>query len=208
MPTRELPRRPEPRSRRDAGREVRARARDRVEVGAPHGRHVHERADPVGARPRTVPRNHLGNVGQPPQEGHERRLAAEDDAGAPARDQGCVAREVDRVAQPLLGVEQDRPPGEVLAFPGAAAGGVRQPPQTGAAAAHVVRPRGGIASRQEIGAGAYQAGVVVIGVGGQDLAGARQPRLEAALVDQGMAERGEHYRVPRRGGPQLPLVVA
>ena len=41
----------------------------------------------------------------------------------------------------------------------------------------------------------------MIEVGGQGLAGTRQPRLEAALVDQGMAERGEHCRVPRRGGP-------
>ena len=84
-------------------------------------------------------------------------------------------------------------------------GGQASLPKTGAA--RVVRPRGGVASGQEVRAGARKSRVAVSGIDCQGRFAALQTLVEMALIHQGVPERRQHVRVLRRSGPQLPLVL-
>ena len=151
-----------------------------------------------------------GDGRQPPQQRDQPRRAIEKHLGPAARHQRRVPRELDRIAQPLLAVQQDGPSGEVLPFPGAG-GHLRSAPCREAAARRVVGPRRGVVSRQEVGAGALETGPGVVGLARQRLGAGRQRRLETQQhPPQGLGGAGVP-RLTREGRAvafQGPLQVA
>jgi len=68
-------------------------------------------------RRRVARDDHLGHARQAIAQAAQRRLHFQDDARAARGDQRRVAQEMDRVAEPLLGVQQDRAAGDVFAAP-------------------------------------------------------------------------------------------
>src|SRR5262245_28808811 len=82
--------------------------RDRRGLGLERQRKAAQRAMDVEGPKRVAARRHRGRALELHQQRRELWLHLQHDLGARARQQRDVARELDRVAQPLLGVQQDR----------------------------------------------------------------------------------------------------
>ncbi len=82
--------------------------RDRRGLGLERQREAAQRAVDVEGRKRFAARHHADHALELPQQRRELRLHLQHDLGARARQQRDIARELDRVAQSLLGVQQDR----------------------------------------------------------------------------------------------------
>ena len=164
---------------------------------------------PVGRRRGLILGHHPVHVGQPPQQAEQPRIAGHDDPGAAPSHQRRVTRVLDRVAQALLAVEQNRLPAEVLPLPLAS----RCARRAAVDAVHLtiaVGPGHGVASRQEVGAAASEARLATVRFDRQRRPAARQPLLETALVYQALGQRREQRRrvgIPDQARAQLLLVL-
>src|SRR5262249_18423504 len=88
--------------------EIGTLGRDRRGLGLERQRKAAQRTMNVEGRKRFAARHHGGGAREPPQQRRELRLHLQHDLGARARQQWYIARELDRVAQSLLGVHKDR----------------------------------------------------------------------------------------------------
>ncbi|MEY9896552.1 hypothetical protein ABIA44_000726 [Bradyrhizobium sp. USDA 329] len=87
------------------GMQIRNVGRNGVERGAEHARQAHQRQLQVERRQRFAARDH-GHIGQRSQQGGECGLHLEDDISAPRRHHRQIAHEMQRVAEPVFGKQQ------------------------------------------------------------------------------------------------------
>jgi hypothetical protein len=115
------------------GREVRDVGRDRLELCTEDAGEAHQGTVDVEIGERAAPLHHLVDPRGTLQEAEQRSLTGDQDLAAAVADEPGIPDELDGVAHPLLGVEQDRPAlqrGAVPRRPGELAAGhpVESPP--------------------------------------------------------------------------------
>ena len=121
MPTVNAPSRPirrrGVRGERRVGGEVGHRSRNGIEGEPEPERHARDRRLEVVRRERSAARDHGGDAGAGPHEALDRGLRLDDDAGAARGEHRREAHELHRVAEALLGAEEDCPPVDRGAVP-------------------------------------------------------------------------------------------
>ena len=165
-------------------------------------RQAHQRGVHVVIRRRVA--EHLNVVGEIETEVEQRSLDLQDDMGATGAERGEVAGHHDGIAQTLLGGEQQSEAARIdLAAPGGVLG--VGPPLADALVLQAdfeADPAFAELAEAELGDGAAQAGLHIVGVGGEHLVEPGNGLLGFAEADEGFADADPGGPVRRidRGG--------